>query len=148
MRRQRGSALVEFALGAVFLVGLFTGIFQFGYSFYLYNTLESAVRAAAQYAALESYPGSTANLPVCFAERVRNVAVSGNPNDGSQPVLPGLTAANVSVTMNFSNGTPSTVTVGIASYVMNAVLHSYSLVNKPRVTMPYLGRWTRDGGCS
>jgi TadE-like protein len=133
--------LVEFALGAVFLVGLFTGIFQFGYSFYLYNTLESAVRAAAQYAALESYPG-------CYDQRVRNVAVYGNPNGGTEPVLPGLSPENISVTMNLRDGVPSTVTVGIGNFLLNAVFHSYSLSNKPQVTMPYLGRWAKDGGCS
>ncbi len=141
MSRRKGSALVEFAFGAIFLVGLFTGIFQFGYSFYLYNTLESGVRAAAQYAALETFPCK-------YEERVRNVAVYGNPNGGTEPILPGLGPGNISVTMNFRDGTPSTVKVGIGSYLLNAVLHSFTLSNKPQVTMPYLGRWSKEGGCS
>ena len=50
--RERGSAMVEFALSATLIVSFFAGVFQFGYSFYAYNALEEAVRGGARYASL------------------------------------------------------------------------------------------------
>ena len=46
--RQRGNALVEFALAFGFLFPVITGTFQFGYAFFVYNELQNAVRAGGQ----------------------------------------------------------------------------------------------------
>ena len=46
--------MVEFALGSSLLVAAFTGTFQFGYTFYVYNNIETAVNNGAKYAALRT----------------------------------------------------------------------------------------------
>ncbi len=145
---QGGNVLVEFALGSILLVTMFTGTFRYGYSFYLYNTLESNVRAAAQFAQQASYGSATADPPSCYADPIRNIVIYGDPNASSgTPLLPGLGTGNVSITMTFASGAPATVTVGISSYTLDGILGSTALVNKPQVSMPYIGRWSPAGGC-
>ena len=110
LRKERGSSILEFAIGASLLVLLFTGIFQFGYTFYAYSKLENAVRAGARFAALSVYPvsGPTTNSSPtsAFVTQVKNVTVYGHPNggvDGRTPMVSGLTTAHVSVNVAFSN---------------------------------------------
>jgi Flp pilus assembly protein TadG len=145
---QGGNVLIEFALGSILLVTMFTGTFRYGYSFYLYNTLESSVRAGAQFAQQAAYGSATTDLPSCYADPIRNIVIYGDPNATSgTPLLPGLGTGNVSVTMTFSSGAPAIVTVGISSYTLDGILGSTTLINKPQVTMPYIGRWSPAGGC-
>ena len=47
-KRERGNALIEFALSFFLLFAMFAGIFQFAYSFYVYNALVTAVREGAR----------------------------------------------------------------------------------------------------
>jgi Flp pilus assembly protein TadG len=54
-RSQAGNAMLEFAIGAGVMVAIFTGTFQFGYNFYRYNTLATAVSNGARYASLRHY---------------------------------------------------------------------------------------------
>ena len=45
---ERGNALLEFAVGWTVLWFLFAGVYQFGYAFYVYNVLLTAVANAAE----------------------------------------------------------------------------------------------------
>ena len=54
LKKERGSAFVEFALSSILLTSIFTGTFQFGYTFYVYNSLVTAVSAATRYASLRA----------------------------------------------------------------------------------------------
>jgi Flp pilus assembly protein TadG len=150
-RGERGNALIEFAFAFTFISVLFTGVFQFGYTFYLYNNLVTNIRAGARYAAQKSYTpgsGSTAGSPVpatAYVTAVQNVVVYGTPVPGQspQPLVPGLTTANIQVVpIVDSNGIPQTITVRISPttpFNLNAVVGSTRLAGKPAVTFPYTG---------
>ena len=47
-KRERGNAVLEFAIGWSVLWAIFGGVYQYGYSFYVYNRLMTAVSNAAQ----------------------------------------------------------------------------------------------------
>src|SRR5437667_391564 len=90
--RERGNAMVEFALAAVMLTSIFTATFQYGYSFYAYNSLVTAVRDATRYASLQDMV-NTGNsvVPTNFITNVRNMAIYGTiaPASDAQPIAPG-----------------------------------------------------------
>jgi hypothetical protein len=143
--------MVEFAFAFTFISVLFTGVFQFGYTFYLYNNLVTNIRAGARYAAQKSYtpgPGSTAGNPIpatSYETAVKNVVVYGSPapTDTSFPLVPGLTTANIDVVPTVdSNGVPQAITVRVSPttpYNLNAVVGVTRLAGKPAVTFPYTG---------
>ena len=148
LRKERGSSILEFAIGASLLVLLFTGIFQFGYTFYAYSKLENAVRAGARFAALSVYPvsGPTTNSSPtsAFVTQVKNVTVFGHPNgavDGRTPMVSGLTTAHVSVNVAFSNNVPTSVSVGISGLRVNGIFGTWQSNGKPKVLFQYVGRY-------
>lgn len=138
---RRGSATIEFALSFAFLFSIFTGVFQFGYSYFAYNTLESAVRAAGRYASLHTYDSPTDTPSDAYLADVRNVAVYGNPAGAGQPVAPGLTPANVNVVMVMDRNVPYRVRVSITNYRIDAVFTSLTLNGKPSAAFQFLGRY-------
>jgi Flp pilus assembly protein TadG len=140
-RGERGNAMVEFALSFGLLFAVFAGVFQFGYAFYVYNTLESAVRAGARYASLRTYDSATSTPSAAYLTAVRNMAVYGNPSGGTQPVAPGLTPEKVTLTVTMEKNVPVRVAVGITNYTIDAVVRSFTLTSKPRATFPYMGRF-------
>jgi len=139
---ERGATLWEFGMGFWILVLFFTGTYQFGYGIYTYNALENAVRAGAEYAAMQAYDSSTSTPSSAFLTQVRNVVVYGDP-DGTNttPVVPGLTASQVVLTVTFASRVPTTMSVKINGYSINAIFGSFTMNNKPEVTMPYMGRY-------
>jgi Flp pilus assembly protein TadG len=141
--RERGNAMVEFALAFSLLVPVFLGAFQFGYAFYIYNELQTAVRAGARYASVATYNSATATPSSTFATAVRNVVVYGDPNPtGSpKPIVPGLTPSNVNLTVQFEQGIPRWVRVGIRNYRLYAVVNALNLSAKPEATIAYVGRF-------
>ena len=140
-RERRGNALVEFALSFGLLFAVFAGVFQFGYMYYVYNTLESAVRGGARYASVRVYDSATSSPSAAYLTAVRNMVVHGNPSGGGQTLAPGLTPANVSVTVSMEKNVPARITVAITNYAVSAVVRSFTLANKPRVTFPFTGRF-------
>jgi Flp pilus assembly protein TadG len=146
-RRQRGSAIIEFALGSFVLMGIFTGTFEFGYTFYIYNNLQTAVNNGAKYAALRPYEPTTATPEACFQTAVQNMVAYGDPSGTTTtPVAPGITPSKVALTVTFAKGVPSAMTVGITGYTLNAVVAKFTLTNKPQATYPYLGRYAGGNG--
>ena len=77
LKGRRGSSILEFAIGASAFVLFFTGVFQFGYSFYVYSKLENAVRGGARYGAMSVYkvdvPTVASSPTSTFVDEVRNV---------------------------------------------------------------------------
>ncbi len=139
---KRGNAMLEFALGSGILVSIFTGTFQFGYTFLQYNNLQNAVAQGARYAAITPYDSATTSPSAAFQAAVRNMVVYGSPSTGSSPVVRGLTPGNVSLTITFTNGVPSAMTVAITGYAISSVVSATMLTNKPQVTCAYQGIWT------
>lgn len=135
---QRGNAMVEFALGAGILVAVFTGVFEFGYAFYIYNNLIAAVDNGARYAAYRTYDSNTTTPTAAFSAAVTNMVVYGQPTAGTKAVAPALTAANVVLTPIFTNSVPTGMQVSLSGYSLNALFKTFTL-NKPVATYPYLG---------
>ena len=111
---ERGSTLVEFAIGAtVFLTAMFA-VLEFGRALWTHNALSDAARRGARYATLHAQGDSGS---------VQNMVVYGNPAGSGQPLLPNLSTGNVSV--NYSNPyqiNQGTVSVSITGYQFQFVI--------------------------
>ena len=146
MRRnsRRGSAILEFAVAAIILFPCLAATFQFGYSFYIYNQLSSAISGGAKYASLRTYRCGAGNADyVKIQNAVKNVVLYGNPNGTGTVQVPRLTAANVSVSYSpraSACDVPTQVQVEVNSFTINALFKSYTLTGKPAAIIPYLGR--------
>jgi len=138
---RRGNVILEFALSFGLLFSVFAGVFQFGHTFFLYNNLQSAVRAGARYASIETYESGSATPTSAYLAAVRNVVLYGDPAGGSTPRLPGLRPEHIQVSVTMDRGVPREITVAIDGYRIDAVVGSLTLNGKPRVTMPYMGRF-------
>jgi Flp pilus assembly protein TadG len=137
-RAAAGSAVIEFALTFMLLWLLLGGAFRFGYSMYVYESLVSAVAGAARYAARVDFdsPGHA------FIDKVKNMAAYGSPVSGTAPLAPGLTTANVRVVWaTDASGYPTTMTVSIVNYSVNAVFQTFAWDGKPSVTVRFAGRY-------
>jgi Flp pilus assembly protein TadG len=148
VKGERGSSIVEFAVGASAFVLLFSGVFQYGYTFYVYSKLENAVHAGARYGAMTVYLSDTPtvnSVPVnTFVNEVRNVTVYGNPAgavNGAVAAVQGLTPSQVKVDVTFQNDMPSMVSVSISGLNLNAIFGSWSANGKPKATFQFVGRY-------
>ena len=112
-KNQRGSTLVEFAIGAtVFFTAMFA-VVEFGRALWTHNALSDGARRGARYAV---------NHPSTDTTGVKNVVVYGNPAGGTQPLVDNLTPANVQVQYsNFGLGA-GTVSVSIVGYKFQMVI--------------------------
>jgi len=111
MKRQQGTAMVEFALVLPILLVLTFTVTEFGRAFYQYNVLAKSVREAARYLSVR-----TAGVDV---DKAKNIIVYGKPSGGSSPVVPGLSLSNVPDPVWSSNGAfpaINTVTVAVTGY--------------------------------
>ncbi len=139
--RKRGNAMLEFALGMPLLLLVFTGVYRFGYTFYVYNLLQSAVREGARYGSLADYDGATSGGN--FRTRVQNMVVYANsaPSGNPPAVVPGLTTSNVTVNPQLdAKGVPTKISVQIDNF--SSKLFVATLNGKPKSTFDYVGRYT------
>lgn len=141
-RDRRGTAMLEFAIGAGILVAVFSGTFQFGYTFLQYNNLANAVARGARYASLVPYDSATTAPSATFQTAVQNMVLYGNPTAGTSPVLYGLTSGNINLIVTFTNQVPSAMTVYISGYTINSIFATATLTKKPQVTYAYQGIWS------
>lgn len=138
--RLRGNAIIEFALSFPLLVAIFAGTFEFGYSFYIYNKLQTAVRGAARYASILQYSGAGQAPSQAYLTAVKNYAASGDPALSTPPIVPGLTPQHIVVTVTMVGGTPRAVKVGISGYEIKSIFKNHSLNGKPNSNFRYEGR--------
>jgi Flp pilus assembly protein TadG len=111
-KRERGSTLVEFAIGAtVFLTAMF-GVLEFGRALWVHNALADAARRGARYAVINSQDET----------KVQNMTVYGNPDGGAKPLVDNLTTGNVVVTYSGFEMNKGTVSVSITNYQFQFVL--------------------------
>ena len=149
--------MIEFTLVLPFLVSLFLGVVFFGQDLFIYNELEERVRSASRFASIQSYDSlngldpalSCASCTVVldptqsrFARRVRDFLVYGTPSPGGgpQPLVDGLTGANVKVALVVVSNFPVGVRVGIINYGMPTPAGNVTLTDKPQSQFPYFGR--------
>jgi Flp pilus assembly protein TadG len=146
---RRGNAMIEFALSSTLLIYAFTGVFQFGYSMYLYNELEAGVRAGIRYASLAGISNNAdSSIPAAYTTAVQNMVVYGTPSPGASPVpvIKGLTPGVVTVGVNFDTGhVPTDVSVQISTYSVDAIFKTFTFANKPVLKMPYFGKYCSNG---
>jgi Flp pilus assembly protein TadG len=111
--RERGATLLEFAIAlTVFLTAMFA-VIEFGRALWVHNALADAARRGARYGVLNS---------VGQEDAIKNVVVYGDPAGGTQPVVPNLTTANVTVTYSDFALNKGSVTVAITGYQFQFVV--------------------------
>jgi Flp pilus assembly protein TadG len=139
-KKQRGNAMLEFALGWAVLWALFSGMYEFGYSFYVYNRLMTAVANAAELGSKITYDtGNTA----AFSTTLQNMVLYGDETAGTSPIVSGLAASNVSVSVTSdANSIPRDVTITITGYTINSFFNTITLTGKPRATVKFFGQVT------
>lgn len=110
---ERGSTLVEFAIGATVFITAMFAVLEFGRALWVHNALSDAARRGARYATLNTSASSA---------QVKNVVIYGNPNGTGLPMLNNLSAANVDVSYNGFGLNNGTVSVSITDYQFQFVI--------------------------
>ncbi len=139
-RRERGHAMIELALSATVMITCLAGTFQFGYTFYVYNQLVTAVGNGGRYAATRTLRAETDKAETA----IRNLVVYGDtkPDADAKPVVAGLTPEQVEVRwVRDGSGAPSAVGVAIREYKVDAVFKTFTFAERPGVEFPYVGRY-------
>ena len=136
---ERGNAILEFALGwSVFLL-LFAGVFQYGYTMYVYNALMTSITNAAELGSKLNYDTAS---PSTFTNQVQNMVLYGDTTAGTKSIIPGLTASNITISVNPEDSMPTDITITIQNFSVNAVFATLAFNGKPRVTAVYMGQIT------
>lgn len=112
-RGERGSTLVEFAIGATLFLTVMFAVIEFGRALWVHNALADAARRGARYAVVHTATDSTA---------VKNVVVYGDPAGGSTPLVDNLSTSNVNVTYSGFGLSGGTATVSISNYQFQFVV--------------------------
>jgi Flp pilus assembly protein TadG len=136
--------MLELAICAGVMVSFLAGTFQFGYTFYIYNQLVSAVGNGGRYAAQRTFRAAAAQDIERGNAAIRNMVVFGDPQPPADaaPVVPNLTPEQVEVRWTpAEKDAPQTVDVTIHGYTINAVFHAYTFDGRPSVEFPYVGRY-------
>src|SRR4051812_22843748 len=133
-KSQKGHAMVELAISAGVMVTCLGGTFEFGYTFYVYNQLVSAVGDGARYASVRP---QSADAEADRAS-VRNMVVYGEskPAPGAIPSVRNLKPEQVEVEYMQDR---STVRVAIQGYKVDAVFGQSEFSGRPSVEFPVLG---------
>ena len=142
--RERGHAMIELAFSAGVMIACLTGTFRFGYTFYIYDELVSAVGNGARYAASRTYRAASPADVEKGKMAIRNLVVYGNsrPAPGAAPVTPNLKPENVQVTwVAGENGAPAAVNVTLVKYSVGAIFGSITLDHRPVAEFPFVGRY-------
>jgi len=144
-RRQRGHAMIELAISAAVMVSCLGGTVQFGYTFYIYNELVSAVGNGGRYAAMRTYRSAS---PVDIEKgkaAIRNMVVYGDarPAPGTPPQVANLRPEQVRVDWikDESGDKPGFVDVSIADYTVDAAFGMFRFTGRPAVEYPFVGRY-------
>jgi Flp pilus assembly protein TadG len=141
---QKGHAMLELAIVAGVMVSFLVGTFQFGYSFYVYNQLVTAVGNGARYAAQRTYRAATPDDVERGKAAIRNMVVYGDaqPAAGAIPLVAGLTPQQVNVEWLAQDGqAPTAVDVSIRDYTPASVFKPITFDGKPFAEFPYVGRY-------
>jgi len=139
-RRERGHAMIELALSAGLMVTCLAGTFQFGYTFYVYNQLVTAIGNGGRYAATRTYRADADK----FERAVRNMVAYGDsqPAADAQPVVTGLSPDHVEVrVVKDESGAPSAIAVSIHEFTVDAVFKTFTFTGRPGVEFPFVGRF-------
>jgi Flp pilus assembly protein TadG len=112
-KNERGSTLVEFAIGVTVFVTAMFAVLEFGRALWVHNALTDAARRGARYAALHTEADEAS---------VKNVVVYGNEAGTGNPMLSNLSPTNVDVSYSGFGLNAGTVSVSITNYQFQFVL--------------------------
>jgi len=137
--------MIELAISAAVMVSCLGGTVQFGYTFYIYNELVSAVGNGGRYAAMRTYrSASPADIEKGKAA-IRNMVVYGDarPAPGTPPQVANLRPEQVRVDWikDESGDKPGFVDVSIADYTVDAAFGIFRFTGRPAVEYPFVGRY-------
>jgi len=144
-KRQRGHAMIELAISAAVMVSCLSGTVQFGYTFYIYNELVSAVGNGGRYAAMRTYRAASPADIEKGKIAIRNMVVYGDarPTPGTPPQVANLRPEQVRVEWikDQSGDKPGFVDVSIADYSVDAAFGMFQFTGRPAVEYPFVGRY-------
>jgi Flp pilus assembly protein TadG len=102
--RQRGTAMVEFVVGAPLLLFVLYCVVEFTRAFVQFSLLADSARDADRYLASKALDGSRGVVYISgsLSTASQNLVVYGNAAGSGSPLLPGLTTAQVSVASDAS----------------------------------------------
>lgn len=141
-RGSSGTAVIELTLSMLTLAPLFLGAASFGYTFYIYEKLSNSVRTGARYASTLTYDSATSTPTSTFSTAVKKMTVYGDPaanTSTATPIVSGLTTSNVNLTVTFTTGVPTGMTVAITGYQVPSYMGQLTLNNKPYAWFPFTG---------
>jgi hypothetical protein len=136
--------MLELAISAGGMVACLGGTIQFGYTFYVYNQLVTAVGNGGRYAAMRSYRAATPADLEKGKQAIRNMVVFGDsrPAPDALPQVPNLKPEQVKVEwIPGEAGAPSAVNVSIVNYKVNALFAEFKFTGRPGVEFPFVGRY-------
>lgn len=144
-RDEQGVQLLELAIVLPIMLLLFAGLAEFGRYFYEYTTLAKGARIGARYLASKSVTSTTTD----WKANAKNMVVFGNTAGTGDPILPGMSVANVDVQyLGGTTGVPERIKVSIVDYQHESLFDlggflrnpdlSLNVDVKPSVTMRYL----------
>jgi Flp pilus assembly protein TadG len=116
-KRQKGVAIVEFALAVPLMLIMSFITTEFGRAVYQYNTLAKSVRDAARYLSIQT-PGT-------HQAEAANLIVYGNTAGTGRPLAVGLNTSHVAAPVwSTAGSTPTinTVTVGVTGYTFSPMV--------------------------
>jgi TadE-like protein len=136
MRRQSGHAMIELAVSAAVMITCIAGTFQFGYTFFAYNQLVTAVGNGARYAATRPIDQDIEKTN----QSIRNMVVFGEPQPApdAKPVVTGLTPAAIDIHWTSDKGAPAAVSIAVHDFTVDAVFTKFRFENRPAVEFPYV----------
>jgi hypothetical protein len=136
--------MIELAISAAVMVSCLGGTVQFGYTFYIYNELVSAVGNGGRYAAMRTYRGASPADIEKGKTAIRNMVVYGDarPTPGTPPQVANLRPEQVRVEWikDESGDKPGFVDVSIADYTVDAAFGMFRFTGRPAVEYPFVGR--------
>ena len=136
--------MLELAVCAGVMVSFLSAAFQFGYTFYVYNELVTAVGTGARYAAQRTYRTASSQDIERGDAAIRNLVVYGDsqPAPDASPVIRDLKPEQVDIHWNLKkDGAPESVDVSLRHYTVDAVFRSFNFDGRPSVEFPYVGRY-------
>lgn len=119
INRQRGAAIIEFALILPLLLVLTMATTEFGRAIYQYNTIVKSLRQAARYLSVQT-PGT-------MTAEAKNLVVFGNIAGSGTELVPGLTVSQVATptwATRGSNPLINTVTITVTGYKFHSLFVS------------------------
>jgi hypothetical protein len=136
--------MIELAVSAAVMVSCVAGTVQFGYTFYIYNQLVTAVGNGGRYAAMRTFRSSAQPDMEKGKAAIRNMVAYGDtrPAPGALPQVAYLKPEQVRVDWVMDeSGKPASVNVSIVDYTVDAAFGMFRFTGRPAVEYPFVGRF-------